>query len=449
MSLSRKLSRLTSAGPGASRAAAPIVSARVTTEPDVPDPEDARWSAFRSALSSKVSRERARRDETDATTTVPGETIETAHGPLHRVLRRYPLSHAHGRASVAVAHGVSGARLAQLGLDEALAEVDASRLVFLDTETTGLAGGTGTIPFLVGVGYFEADALVVEQWLLRRFGEEAPVLAALEARLASASGIVTYNGKSFDWPLLRTRYVLHRRPTPAVAAHVDLLHCARRLLRHRVASARLVELERAVLGHERLDDIDGAAIPEVFLALAKRGHHPDVPRVLDHNAMDLVAMPALLGVLATLIEGTAEGADAHDHLACARLLARAGDAHGVSRFAARAREDGEGAPVAHALMLAARHAREDVDARERLLEEALARADEELVRAHAHLALAKHLEHARKDFVRALTHARETALAEGEDASARRVARLAQRVASSSTSSSASRGSRSPRLRSE
>lgn len=430
MSLSRKLARLTGAGPSTPRAPEPAVVDE--------EPEDEKWSAFRSALGKKGERETARRAHARITP-IPGDVADTEFGPLHTLVRRYGHVHRHGDAAIEPARDVTGSLLARLALDETLGDVDASRLVFLDTETTGLAGGTGTIPFLIGVGYFDGSAFVVEQWLLRRFGEEMPMLAALEARLASASGIVTYNGKSFDWPLLRTRYVLHRRRAPVVPAHVDLLHCARRLVKHRVSSTRLVELERALLGHVRVDDIDGALIPEVFMQLARHGHHPDVPRVLDHNAMDLVAMPALLARLAAQLTGTLEGAAGEDHLACTRVLSRAGDEDGVMRFASFASEAGDDDPAAHALLIAARHARSrgEVAETRALLERAHARATLDLTRAHVALALSKHFEHRERDLERAVAHARETELAEGTEASARRVARLLARAARVSPPSAA------------
>ena len=106
-------------------------------------------------------------------------------------------------------------------------------MLFLDTETTGLAGGTGTVPFLVGLAWFEGRSLRVHQLFLRRLGEEAPMLRVLAERMAEPPAWSTYNGKSFDWPLLRTRFVLNRVPTPAELPHLDLLHCARRVFKHR------------------------------------------------------------------------------------------------------------------------------------------------------------------------------------------------------------------------
>ena len=123
--------------------------------------------------------------------------------------------------------------MASLALDPRLAGVDFRRVLYLDTETTGLAGGTGTVPFLVGLAWFEERSLRVHQLFLRRLGEEAPMLRVLAERMAESSCLVTFNGKSFDWPLLRTRFVLNRVPVPAELPHLDLLHCARRVFKHR------------------------------------------------------------------------------------------------------------------------------------------------------------------------------------------------------------------------
>ena len=138
--------------------------------------------------------------------------------------------------------------MASLALHPGLAGVDFQRMLFLDTETTGLAGGTGTVPFLVGLAWFEGRSLRVHQLFLRRLGEEAPMLRVLAERMAESSCLVTFNGKSFDWPLLRTRFVLNRVPAPAELPHLDLLHCARRVFKHRGSGTRLVHLEEQVLG---------------------------------------------------------------------------------------------------------------------------------------------------------------------------------------------------------
>ena len=133
---------------------------------------------------------------------------------------------------------------------------DPEQWLFLDTETTGLAGGSGTYAFLVGIAWWEGGGLEIEQFFLREYSEERALLFALRERIAERPVLVTFNGKSFDWPLLETRYRMSRKvsvPTPR--AHLDFLHPARNLWRLRLGSVRLSELERHVLGWDRGADL--------------------------------------------------------------------------------------------------------------------------------------------------------------------------------------------------
>ncbi|MEM6532054.1 MAG: ribonuclease H-like domain-containing protein, partial [Myxococcota bacterium] len=195
-----------------------------------------------------------------------GETIQTSSGRVHRVLKRYRRSHSQGCGPVASALEASPQALASISLDPAVGDVDLRRALFFDTETTGLAGGTGTLPFLVGMAAFEPDkSLKVEQLVLLRPGEERPVLERFAERLAAASCVVSYNGKSFDWPLIRTRYVMNRMTPPELPVHIDLLHCARRVFKSRLEvrglSVSLAAVEDEVFGMGRVDDVAGGRIP--------------------------------------------------------------------------------------------------------------------------------------------------------------------------------------------
>src|SRR5262245_46466839 len=185
----------------------------------------------------------------------------TANGVLHVTRRHYGPEHRHGHVQVSSALAAHPEHVAALALDPSLVSVSLERALLLDTETTGLAGGAGTLPFLIGLGWFEPGGKVsLEQLVLARPGEERPMLARLSERLAAASCIVSFNGKSYDWPLLRTRFVMNRMPVPAPPPHLDLLHCARRVFRYRCESARLTELEAAVVGHLRRGDVPGHLI---------------------------------------------------------------------------------------------------------------------------------------------------------------------------------------------
>jgi len=179
--------------------------------------------------------------------------------------------------------------------------IDPARIRFVDLETTGLAGGTGTLPFLIGVAGFGPDELWTEQLLLRSPADEARALARLDALLAGASALCTFNGKSFDLPLLRTRYVMsRRRPPPALAdgaPQVDLLHPARRVYRRHTPSCRLAVLEATILEHPRRDDTPGWMAPAIYGAYLRSGDAAELAGIVAHNRDDLLGMVALLAAL--------------------------------------------------------------------------------------------------------------------------------------------------------
>jgi uncharacterized protein len=213
---------------------------------------------------------------------------------------------------------------------------DPARWLFLDTETTGLAGGTGTYPFLVGIAWWDAGGLQVEQFFMRDFSEEHSLLHELAARLAERPVLVTFNGKSFDWPLLENRFTMTRSiATPRLAAHLDLLHPARALWKLRLGSVRLVELERHVLdaprlGWHREDDVASALIPQFYFDYLRGGSSTPLVGVIRHNQMDLRGLAALYGKINTLLVSQAEDRDGVDSL----------DLFGLSRFFERRGESG-------------------------------------------------------------------------------------------------------------
>ncbi len=175
----------------------------------------------------------------------------------------------------------------------------------LDIETTGLAGGTGTLAFLVGIAQFEPDGtLLVEQLVLGSPAEEERLLARLADLLEGATLLVTFNGRSFDAPLLRTRCVLRRRaPGPlASAPHLDLLGIARRLWRGRGSDCRLTTLERCVLGRHRVDDFPGAMAPAAYAEFLRTGDAAILGPIVEHNRLDLVGTAALLAAALRTLE---------------------------------------------------------------------------------------------------------------------------------------------------
>jgi uncharacterized protein YprB with RNaseH-like and TPR domain len=359
-----------------------------------------------------------------------GEQRHTEHGPLHIVERWLEPGHTHGRVAVRGALGVESALLARLALDPALERVDLARMLILDTETTGLSGGTGTVPFLIGLCFFEDGALKLEQLFLGNLGGEAPLLRHLADRIAGASCLVSYNGKAFDWPLLRARFVLNRIPLPPAPPHLDLLHCARRVLRPRLASVRLCEVERALLGFYREDDVDGAEIPGLYLRYLRGADPRTLLPVLQHNEHDLVALAAVLWRLCAHFASVQREDDPRDHLAYAKLALRAGDLERAHEFA-EAAAAGASAEVAYdALAVVASAARLRGDSQAALLawRRALHCADDELPAARARLALARLCERKLKDLAQAYQHARFTLPAEGPDAQGRRLGRLVRKL---------------------
>ncbi len=218
--------------------------------------------------------------------------------------------------------------------------LDPNRWLFLDTETTGLAGGTGTYAFMVGIAWWDAGGLQVEQFFMRDLDEEHSLLLELSERMKERPVLVTFNGKSFDWPLLETRYRMTRSFTKfGPKLHLDLLHPARQLWRMRIGSVRLRDLERQVLGGHgrsldwsRHDDIDSSLIPQMYFNYLRHGTAEPLVGVFRHNQMDLRGLAALAGKILTLLDSangiaSAATADAHnpiDVLGLSRLMRKRG-----------------------------------------------------------------------------------------------------------------------------
>jgi len=204
---------------------------------------------------------------------------------------------------------------------------DPAQWLFLDTETTGIVGGTGTYPFLIGIAWWDAGGLEVEQFFMREFSEEHSVLVALAERLSERRVLVTFNGKSFDWPLLETRYRMTRMiRTPAPRAHFDFLHPARNLWRSRVGSARLADLERYVLGWDRGTDVISELIPSIYFDYLCGGQPEPLVPVFWHNQMDLRGLAALAGrVLSLLAEPEIHSTDALEIFGLSRICERRGE----------------------------------------------------------------------------------------------------------------------------
>ena len=229
--------------------------------------------------------------------------METEAGAVLAVHREVPLSESYGRIPIRAAAEIASPTLGILS--PAVGDtVDPRRLLFLDTETTGLAGGTGTYAFLVGVGRIVGDRVRLTQLFMRDLDEEAALLAALAPLLDGASGLVTFNGSGFDVPLLETRFILQRRRWRADVPHVDLMRSARVVWGGALEDCRLGTLEQRVLGTERERDVPGFAIPGLYFQFLRRRVATPLRDVLAHNRHDILALMGLLGWFGHALEGT-------------------------------------------------------------------------------------------------------------------------------------------------
>ena len=220
----------------------------------------------------------------------------------------------------------------------------AGPLLFFDLETTGLSGGAGTLAFLVGCGFFDAKGFHTRQFFLSGYEAERELLDALTALAGQFNGLVTFNGRTFDVPLIETRYLFHRLESPfAEMPHFDMLHPARKLWRRRNvarpshrerwsaegpgdrASCALGALEEAILGIERFDDVPGAEIPSRYFTYLRTGNLAPLAAVFEHNRLDLLSLAALTAVAARMAdEGPAAAPSPHEALAMGQIYARLG-----------------------------------------------------------------------------------------------------------------------------
>lgn len=269
-------------------------------------------------------------------TALPFVCEPSPKGPVYRRHVILPPSHHVGRMPVDAAFSSRPELLALLALDPSLAGLRLSRALYLDTETTGL-GGSGAIAFLLGLSWFDdAGRLNVEQLLLRSPSDEPAMLDVLTERLAQTELLVSYNGKSFDWPLLKSRYVMNHREVPRDLPHLDLLHIGRRLHRARLGACRLKTLEAEVLGFDRGVDVEGADVPARYAHFLRTGDEQALREVVEHNAWDVVSMAALVGLYGEpfdLMHGD-------DLVGFAKTMKRAGALAVAERAADRALELG-------------------------------------------------------------------------------------------------------------
>jgi uncharacterized protein YprB with RNaseH-like and TPR domain len=252
------------------------------------------------------------------TTLIPGmELVETDVGVCAVVDKMYPLSYLHGDSRLESLLHQSLASSVTFFPETRLTKLGARQLLFLDTETTGLAGA-GAIAFMVGAAFFEqgasGDLFVVRQYFLRDHGDETAMLTLLAELVRSRSGLVTFNGKSFDIPLLENRYLMNRLVSPLSGLpHIDLLPSSRRLWRNRLGSCALSHLEPTLLAVRRTqEDVPGWQIPGLYHDYLRSGDGRELQRVFYHNEIDMLSMVTLLSKTMELLTAPGEEHDPVD-----------------------------------------------------------------------------------------------------------------------------------------
>lgn len=256
---------------------------------------------------------------------VPGSICANEYGSFFMAESRYPAAALHGGCSLGEALDIKPGILSVL-CDEAC-EATAERLLFLDTETTGLSGGAGTVAFLIGAGCFEGGDFVVRQYFMRDYDEETAMLHDFNRSLPDCRGLVTFNGKAFDWNLLQGRFVANRlRPALRDPIHIDLLYPSRRIWGLKLESCRLSSLEENVLGESRTDDIPGSMIPGAYFKYLEDRDAADIRRVIKHNELDILSMVSLLVRISAMLESPLSQSDsAHELLGLGRIYEARGE----------------------------------------------------------------------------------------------------------------------------
>ena len=328
---------------------------------------------------------------------VAGDYTPTPRGDVFIAEQKYPSDYIYG--SSPLVSSLPFSYISQWAKDQRISNLPLSKYAFLDTETSGLSGGTGTYAFLVGAARFIDGHYVLQQFFMRDPAEEPALLEGLAKFLAPCEALVTFNGKAFDAPLLSTRYRIHQIPIPYKDySHVDLLPLARRLWRDRLESRTLKYLEEHILGLTRSsEEVPGYEIPWLYFDYLRTGDASQMAGVFYHNAMDVVAMAALLAHMNDMIENPYDGKVQHglDFVALGKLFEDLGHWDDAAKLFERGlesdlTESDFGVAVKRLSILQKR--RGDMDEALRLWKESARRGH-----LYAFIELAKYFEHKQRD----------------------------------------------------
>jgi uncharacterized protein YprB with RNaseH-like and TPR domain len=259
---------------------------------------------------------------------VPGEVVGEGEDGLgfYRIRHDFPPDTIHGNLTLGALLEAQTCHVAFSACDEELADFDPRRTLFMDTETIGLAGGAGTVAFLIGAGYFLDDGVFrLDQCFMRDYDDEEPMLAYLAELFTGRETVVGYNSKSFDLPLMRTRFIQNRIPFRLDGfAHYDLMHAARRFWKVRLGSCTLQNVEKEILGLHRTGDVPSHLIPQFWFDYLRTRDARPLKGVFYHHQMDILSLVALAGHVCQVLDVPNGGGFDHaeDRLSLVRVYYR-------------------------------------------------------------------------------------------------------------------------------
>ena len=280
-----------------------------------------------------------------------------------------------------------------------------NNMLFIDTETTGLMGGTGTVSFLIGVGYFANGDFIVEQYLMRDYDEEAAMLKDIKKLLIKHNIIVSFNGKSFDLPLINTRLILNRYRRPEYDFHVDLLHSARRLWSF-LDSCSLKSLEENVLNFTRSDDIPGHLIPGIYFEFLENKDLELLAPILEHNLYDILSLVTLFTHLKEIYLNNVDNLNAYELYHMGRIKEKEKKYHDCINYLEESIENSDGNFLKYKALkkLSWQYKRiEQYEKAVEIWEEMIAKDKQGIF---PYIEMAKYLEHKKKNLSKALQYTR-------------------------------------------
>jgi len=258
-----------------------------------------------------------------------GELVPGGAGCYCRIRTLYPAGYSHGLFTINSTEETKSFPSAAFSTGDPGLDLPASSMVFLDTETTGL-GGTGTVAFLIGLGRINGNGFEIIQYLIPDYSDEAAMLQDVYENLNRDSTIVSFNGASFDIPVLLDRMIINRVTRRfEFGYHLDLLHPARRLFKRRLLDCTLINLERQLFSFYRADDIPGYLVPSVYFEWLTSQELSRMNSVLKHNRCDIISLYFLARLLAEAYQSEGE------------ILTYSEDLYSLSRFFERRKETGK------------------------------------------------------------------------------------------------------------